>query len=133
MNKIALDTNILIHSHGPENADKTLAARKLLGNNPVISSQVISEYLNAMKRLFKIEKKELLLTCSLLLKRCAIQPVSLQTITNARRLIERYDFQMFDGIIVASAIEANCNILYSEDMQNGLIVEKYLTITNPYL
>jgi predicted nucleic acid-binding protein len=133
MNKIALDTNILLHSHGPENVNKTTIARELLKGNPIISSQVISEYLNVMKRLFKIEKQELLFTCSLLLRKCIIQPVILSTLDHARDLIERYDFQMFDGIIVASAIETNSNILYSEDMQHGLVVAGTLKIINPYL
>jgi predicted nucleic acid-binding protein len=43
-----------------------------------------------------------------------------------------YDFQLFDGIIVASALEANCDVLYSEDMQHGQIIEVSMKIINPY-
>jgi hypothetical protein len=46
----------------------------------------------------------------------------------AQNLINRYDFQIFDGIIIAAALEANCSILYSEDMQNGQIIENTLKI-----
>ena len=64
---------------------------------------------------------------------CILQPVSLTTLRAARNLIDRYDFQLFDSIVVASALEANCHILYSEDLQHGLVVEKRLEIINPFL
>jgi predicted nucleic acid-binding protein len=40
---------------------------------------------------------------------------------------------MFDSIIVASALEAGCDILYSEDMQHGQVIEGRLTIQNPFI
>jgi predicted nucleic acid-binding protein len=64
---------------------------------------------------------------------CVCEPVSGSTIENARKLTARYDFQLFDSIIVAGALEANCSILYSEDMQHGLLVENKLEIVNPFL
>jgi predicted nucleic acid-binding protein len=133
MNKIALDTNIVIHNHGTAGDAKELIAERLLADTPVISAQVISEYLNVMKRILKIKKGDLLEMCADWLEACHVQPVTLTTIKLARRLVDKYDFQIFDGIIVASSLEAGCDILYSEDMQDGLIVEKLLRIENPYL
>jgi len=132
MSNIALDTNILVYGHSGDSRKKQIG-RTLMNDVPVISSQVISEYLNVMQRVFKKEKNELIQTTALLLRNCIIKPVAISTVELAARLIKRYDFQLFDGLIVASALEAGCDVLYSEDMQNGLIVEKYLTITNPYL
>jgi len=43
----------------------------------------------------------------------------------------RYGFSFWDGLIVASAIGANATLLYSEDMQDGLLVEQQLRIINP--
>jgi len=51
----------------------------------------------------------------------------------AQRLVGKYDFQIFDGIIVAAALEADCDILYSEDMQDGQVIENTLKIKNPFL
>jgi predicted nucleic acid-binding protein len=45
----------------------------------------------------------------------------------------RYDFQVFDAIIVASALESGCQTLYSEDMQHEMKVSKQLSIINPFL
>jgi predicted nucleic acid-binding protein len=104
MTKTALDTNIVIFSHGSDVPGKQVMARRLLNSAPVISSQVISEYLNVMRRLFKMNKKVLMSMCSLWLENCHVQPVVFSTIDLARRLIDKYNFQMFDGIVVASAL-----------------------------
>jgi predicted nucleic acid-binding protein len=133
MNRIALDSNILIYNHSLDYESKRLIARDFFKENPVISSQVISEYINVMKRNFKMQKQELLNLCSLWLEKCSIQPVVLSTIKLAQNLINRYDFQIFDGIIIAAALEANCHTLYSEDMQNGQIIENTLRIVNPFV
>jgi len=47
-------------------------------------------------------------------------------------LINRYDFSFFDALVVATALEAECNILYSEDRQHGQIIEGKLVIINPF-
>lgn len=133
MNNIALDTNVVIYGHGFDNDAKMAVADRLLDENPVISAQVISEYLNVMKRISPKGKRELIEMCAEWLETCRIQPLTLSTIYRARHLIGRYDFQMFDGIIVASALEAGCDILYSADMQNGLIVDGTLKIANPFI
>ena len=60
MSKIALDSNILIYNHSLDFADKRDIARKFFNENPIVSSQVISEYINVMKRNFHIKKSELM-------------------------------------------------------------------------
>jgi predicted nucleic acid-binding protein len=133
MNKIALDSNVLIYNHSLDHADKRLIARSFFKEKPVVSSQAISEYLNVMKREFKIEKNDLMRICSSWLEKCYVQPVVFSTIKLSQYLISKYDFQMFDGIIVAAALEANCDILYSEDMHHGQIIENSLKIVNPFI
>jgi predicted nucleic acid-binding protein len=132
MNKIALDSNILIYIHSLEYEDKRYIARRFFDENPVVSSQVVSEYINVIKRNLKISKLELIQLCSLWLEKCTVQPIILSTIKLAQNLIVKYDFQVFDGIIVAAALEADCDIIYSEDMHDGLIIENKLKIVNPF-
>jgi predicted nucleic acid-binding protein len=133
MNRIALDSNILICSHSLDCENKKIIARSFFKETPVVSSQVISQYLNVLKRNLKLQKHELMQLCTLWLEKCTIQPVILSTIKLAQDLIGKYDFQVFDGIIVAAALEADCDIIYSEDMQNGQIIENSLKIVNPFL
>lgn len=52
---------------------------------------------------------------------------------NALFIFNRYNLQPFDSKIVASALHTSCSTLYSEDMQHGLIIEKRLTIINPFI
>ena len=51
----------------------------------------------------------------------------------AKNLIDRYDFQIFDSIIVASALETDCSTLYSEDMHHNMVVHQQLKIINPFI
>ena len=130
---ISLDTNILIYLHDSSNAFKREIAKNLLTENPHISSQVISEYLNTTRRLLNLSKVDLLIQTSRLFAGCPITPVLPDTLLSAANLIERYQFQLFDAIIVASSLENNCTILYSEDMHHELVVDKTLRIINPFL
>jgi predicted nucleic acid-binding protein len=133
MSKVALDTNIIIYNHGTIGEPKQIIADRLFDTVPVISTQVISEYLNVMKRISKIEKSELLAICAEWLEDCQIHAVGLSTIKLSYQLVKNYNFQLFDSIIVASALESGCEMLYSEDMQNGQVVENRLTIVNPFI
>ena len=133
MLNIAIDTNVFVYLRDGDYPAKKDRANELIDLMPVVSAQVISEYLNVTKRLFKLTKQEVLDICMSDLKGCRIQAITYATLHLARQLITIYDFQMFDSIVVASALEAGCDRLYTEDMQHGLIVENQLKIVNPFL
>jgi predicted nucleic acid-binding protein len=131
--KISLDTNILIYSHQEPNLMKRNIALNKLDLSPVISTQVLSEYINVLKRIMKISKQELIALCLGNINGCKIQSVTTSTLKLAEHIIRHYDLQIFDSIIVASALEADCHILYSEDMQHNLVIEQKLQIINPFI
>jgi len=134
MNKsIAIDTNVLVYCHSDNEPDKQEKAMSLFAFYPVISTQVLSEYINVVKRKLKLPKDEIMDVCLQNIELCILQPVSLATLKYARFLLDRYDFQLFDSIIVASALEANCHILYSEDLHHGLLVENRMKVINPFI
>jgi predicted nucleic acid-binding protein len=123
---------VLIYIFDSSNDKKREIANEFLKGANWISGQVVSEFLNVSKRLLKLPKSEVLSLCIKVLQNSAIIPVSKQTLIDSALLIQKYDFQLFDSIIVASALQANCTILYSEDMQHNLLVEKRLRILNPF-
>ena len=131
--KIALDTNILVYLYEDGNVHKRKICELLIVDKPVISSQVISEFLNVTKRLLKLPKIEILEKAKILFSKCEIIAVNQQTLEQALLLINRYDFQLFDSMIVASALQAGCTILYSEDLHQNLLVENRLRIINPFI
>jgi predicted nucleic acid-binding protein len=131
--RFALDTNVLVYLHEAEANSKKTIAIDLMASSPVISNQVLSEYLNVLRRLLKLPKEQVLNNALSWLRFGEIIPVDFDTLKLAQELIQRYDFQLFDGIIVAAALEARCTILYSEDMQHELLVNGKLRIINPFL
>ena len=131
--KIALDTNILIYLYDDLDERKRNISESLILDRPIIGSQVISEFLNVTKRLLKLPKNELMDKANKLLSICEIVSMNQMTITKAKDLIIKYDFQLFDSLIVASALQANCTILYSEDLHHNLLVENQLRIINPFI
>ena len=133
MTKTALDTNILVYLYDDTNLQKRNISESLILETPLISTQVISEYINVTKRLLRLPKIEVFDKCCQVFDKCRISPVSHQTLHLAKTLIQKYDFQLFDSIIVASALEANCAVLYSEDFQHNQLVEDKLRIINPFL
>lgn len=133
MNKtIALDTNILVYCHSNDEPDKQKTAISFFALHPVISTQVLSEYINVVKRKLKLPKDKIMDVCLQNIEMCTLQPVSTATLKHARNLLDRYDFQLFDSIVVASELEADCHILYSEDLHHGLLVENRMKIINPF-
>lgn len=133
MNKVALDTNVLIYLHDINNSPKRQVAADILSENmPIISSQVISEYLNVCNKRLKMSKEDSLESLMGWLPFCELSAVNVNVFSTSLRLIKKYKFQMFDSIVVASALEAGCQILYSEDMHHNLFVEKQLKIINPF-
>jgi len=133
MNSFAVDTNILLYLRNIDSPKKQKKANNLIDLSPVVSSQVISEYLNVSKRLLKLPKEQILDICLDDLECCNIHTVTLSTLFLARKLISKYDFQLFDSIIVASSLEADCEILYSEDLQHNQLIENRLKIINPFI
>jgi predicted nucleic acid-binding protein len=130
---LAIDTNILIYLHDVIFMDKRTIAEELLTKRPKISNQVLSEYLNVTRRLLKMSKDDLLSHTADLFINCEILPLTQSTLLLAATLTKKYNFQLFDAVIVASALENGCNILYSEDMHHGLLVNNKLKIINPFL
>ena len=131
--KISIDTNILVYCHSNDEIDKQKMATSLFSFYPVISTQVLSEYINVVRRKLGLPKDKIMDICLQNIELCTLQPVTIDTLKYAKYLINQYDFQLFDSIVVASALEAKCSILYSEDFHHGLVVEKQIEIINPFI
>jgi len=130
---IAVDSNVLIYLHDFSDKRKRRIAQEILADNPKIPMQVISEYLNITRRILTLSKEDLLEHAARLFAPCNIVSVVPATLQYASALVKRYQFQLFDAVIVAASIESGCQILYSEDMQHKLVADNMLTILNPFV
>lgn len=129
---VALDTNVLLYLHDSSSPAKRAIAKDLLSDNPFIPAQVVSEYLNVTRRLLQLSKTDLLLQASKLFADCTIIPVLPDTLALAAELVKNTIFKSLMQLSLLHQKRAIA-VLYSEDMQHGLVVEKSLTIINPFL
>ena len=59
-------------------------------------------------------------------------PLTLATHEQAVKLAARDAIAFYDALIVASALEAGCDVLLTKDMQDARVIETRLTIRNPF-
>ncbi|HMZ58961.1 MAG TPA: PIN domain-containing protein [Leptospiraceae bacterium] len=132
-NEIFIDTNILVYAKIDDTFPKHLKAKNLLNSlqqEIIISVQVLNELYISLNKIIKndIEIKNILQS---LILDCRVVPITLNTSVKVWEIKERYKFSFWDSLIISSALENNCKILYSEDMQNGQVIMDQLTIKNP--
>ena len=132
MNDRFADTNVLLYLTSKEIV-KARVAERLLGEGLVISVQVMNEFANAGRRKIGLswaEIHEMLDTISAI---STVVPLTLATHRRGRAIAERYLLATYDAMIVAAALEAGCDTLFSEDMQHGQMIEGRLRIANPFV
>lgn len=131
---VFLDSNILVYAHTDLNARKQLIAQKLITDElSFISTQVIQELANTLRRKFSHAWKDIEKVIEDSIQRNYLHINKEKTILKACRLADRYHYSFYDSLIIAAVLECDCSILYSEDLNNGQIIEKKLTIVNPFL
>ncbi|KIZ41450.1 MULTISPECIES: PIN domain-containing protein [Rhodopseudomonas] len=125
------DTNILIYAQ--QIGDKADRARALFATGGKLSVQVLNEFTAVSRRKHGKDWHEIGdAIADVLALLDPPQALTLDIHTAARSLAEHHSLSFYDALIVASAIEAGCDTLYSEDMQHGRAIGG-LTIRNPFL
>ena len=76
--------------------------------------------MNVMLRKLSMDHAEIDEFLSVIKRICEVVPLSIDTHENALSLISRYNFGWYDALIVSSALKHSCQVLWSEDMQDGL-------------
>jgi predicted nucleic acid-binding protein len=94
--------------------------------------KIFDETINVLKRKFSLSYSQIREAVQELSEGFPVVLVSVNTIEMALNLAERYQYSYFDSLILASALEARCQILYSEDLQDGQRIENQLMIINPF-
>lgn len=101
-------------------------------SNLMISTQVINEISANLIKKAKFDENQIKAVIQSLYNRCQVLDFSLTILESASDLRLNYNLSFWDSLIVASALSAGGNTLYSEDMQDGLIISQQLTIINPF-
>ncbi len=129
--KAFLDTNIVVYAFS-SNDPRSERAEALLEAGGVVSVQVLNEFVNVLRRKQGRgwdEVDDALGVLKILLD--APRPLTVELHEAAVKIARDRGFSIYDGLIVAAALQAGCSVLYSEDFQHGLMIEQ-LTIRNPF-
>ena len=125
------DTNVLVYiaSSDPVKADQ---AEAMVGEGGAISVQVLNELANVARRKMRMSWQDAHAFLSLLRGLLTVHPVTVETHETGLALAERYNLSVYDAMIAASALQAECDTLWSEDMQHGMLLDGRLRIVNPF-
>jgi predicted nucleic acid-binding protein len=125
------DTNVLLYALA-EDDRRTPRADALLEQGGTISVQVLNEFAAVARRKLRLEWQEITGLIAIARRLCGpVVPLTLETHEAARHFAERYRLSFYDALIVATAQEAGCTTLWTEDLQDGQVIDR-LTIRNPF-
>ena len=126
------DSNILLYTISID-PKKRQQSRALVEAGGTISVQVLNEVANVARRKMQLNWSDVRSLLQPFREALAIAAVTEAVHEHAIGLAERYGFAIYDSMIVAAAIAAGCDTLWSEDMHDGLVFESRLTIRNPFI
>jgi predicted nucleic acid-binding protein len=129
-----IDTNVWLYAFiSAGNQQKSAVAKGLIETSRVvISYQVISELCVNLIKKAHLPESDITGIIASLYKRYEIVESGQWLLLCASDLRRSYNFSYWDSLIVAAAIKGEARHLYSEDMHDGLVVEKSLNIVNPF-
>jgi predicted nucleic acid-binding protein len=124
------DTNILLYAVKPGDL-RAERARQLLAEGGIVSVQALNEFTNVARRKLGQPWREINKKLGAVRALCEVRPLTVATHERALVLAERYAYQIYDALHLASALESGCSVMYTEDLQHGQQIEG-LTIRNPF-
>jgi predicted nucleic acid-binding protein len=122
---IFVDTNIFIYAYSDDdllkhNAAKNLLQNDLLENNVIVSVQILNEFYSVMSK-SKLPHQGIAHFIREIAKQAYVKSVAMGTVELCLE-IKKYHYSWWDSLVLASALENDCKIIYSEDMQHGQVI-----------
>ena len=126
-----LDTNILVYAFSDDR--RAIVARDLLERRNGIAVQSLNEFTLVARHCLLMSWHEIRTSLEAIrVVSTEPSPLTVEVHEHGLRIAERYRLRVFDSMIVAAALTARCDTLWSEDMHDGLVVDDRLTIRNPF-
>ena len=130
--EVFFDTNVLIYVLA-EKDPRSIRAEGLLAAGGVVSVQGLNEFVAVARRKMQMSWKHVREAIDAILILCPKPvPLTVDTHEAARLLANRYRYEIYDALVLAAALRAGCSTLYSEDLQDGQVIEGKLKIRNPF-
>lgn len=126
-----IDTNVIVYL-ACGNSGKADRAERIVAKGGVVSIQVLNEFVNVARRRMKLSWEEIHAFLSALRALLRVEPLTLAVHETGLRLAERYGLSTYDAMIAAAALCSDCDVLWSEDMQDGMRIDGRLRVANPF-
>lgn len=125
-----LDSNVILYllDDGP----KRDVAVRVVAEGGTISVQVLNEVLVNCRRKAGMDWEEADAFLHGIRQLCRVVDLTARIHDVGRALGARYRLQVYDAMIAGAALVSDCDVLLSEDMQDGLVLEGALMIHNPF-
>lgn len=133
MNGNFFDSNVLIYVASELSEKANIAESLLLAEPPLMSAQVLNECAHVLRRKLRHDWIDIVKFIERLTLTGTVRAITVETTRRGLQLAERYRFSVWDSMIVASALEAGAEVLWTEDMHDGLVVDGQLRIANPFV
>lgn len=132
------DTNIVYYAKFDNDREKQRIAQKLINETvekhfAFISVQVLNEFVNNAIKKSNMMLPNIMPVVDKLIESFNVIELSSELTQDALRIASRYGFSFWDSLIIATALYVQCDTLYTEDLQNGQIIDETLTIINPFM
>lgn len=126
-----IDTNILVYLASGD-VTKADRAEAVIRDGGAISVQVLNEFTHVARRKMRLSWSETQSFLALIRSLLTVRPISVGIHESGLALAERHGFSIWDAMVVASALDADCDVLWSEDMQDEMVIGNRLRIVNPF-
>jgi len=127
------DTNVLIYAVAL-NDPRSTRAEKLLASGGVLSVQVLNEFVSVARRKMLMPWRDVQKAIDAFRLLCPTPiPITIDVHESSLKMAQKYGCNIYDALVIAAALQAGCAILYSEDLQDGQLIDQKLTIRNPFI
>jgi len=125
------DTSVLMYLLSSD-AAKSDRVEALLADRGTISVQVLNEFAAVAIRKLKMPLPEVREVLDTIRAVCDVETVTIETHDRALAIVERHGISLYDSLLIAAALIADCKVLYSEDLQHGQLIDRKLRVVNPF-
>jgi predicted nucleic acid-binding protein len=136
--KVFIDTNIFVYSALDDEEEKVKREKaiellkKFSDKQTIVSTQILNEFYSVLLK-HHIPDKDIQDKLNTIINDSMISLIRVGTIKNSWELRAKYNISFWDSLIVASALENECTILYTEDLHHSQLIEGRLRILNPFI
>jgi predicted nucleic acid-binding protein len=125
------DTNVILYAFAAGDP-RTTTAEILLAGGGVVGVQILNEFVAVAVRKLAMPWEDVLDALAAIRVLCPSPvPLTVETHDRALQIAGEHGYHIYDSLVIAAALAASCNTLYSEDMHDGQTIDS-LTIRNPF-